>query len=130
MLKITGEGERRRWTCAWSIRQAEPTSETKVDLAVGRIVEHLAGDSGSERSTQLVFCDLSTPDPERFNVYDDVRSKLIKAGVPASEIAFIHDAETDAAKKTAFRCGERRPGPNPARIDRKDGRRDERAAAA
>src|SRR6202021_1783996 len=39
---------------------------------------------------------------ERFNVYDDVRSKLVKAGVPAHEIAFIHDAETDTAKKVLF----------------------------
>ena len=49
-----------------------------------------------------MFCDLSTPDPDRFNVYDDVRSKLVKVGVPTEEIAFIHDAETDTAKKLLF----------------------------
>jgi hypothetical protein len=58
--------------------------------------------SANERCTQLVFSDLSTPDPERFNVYEDVRSKLVQAGVPAAEIAFIHDAETDVAKKLLF----------------------------
>jgi len=54
------------------------------------------------RSTQLVFCDLSTPNPERFNVYDEVRTRLIESGVPRADIAFIHDAESDAEKKILF----------------------------
>jgi hypothetical protein len=49
-----------------------------------------------------VFCDLSTPDPARFNVYDDVRTRLIESGVPQADIAFIHDAESDADKKILF----------------------------
>jgi hypothetical protein len=53
-------------------------------------------------STQLVFCDLSTPDPVRFNVYDDLRARLIAGGVTEEEIAFIHDADTDAAKLRLF----------------------------
>jgi len=40
--------------------------------------------------TQLVFCDLSTPNPDRFNVYDEVRDKLIATGIPPREIAYIH----------------------------------------
>ena len=52
--------------------------------------------------TQLVFCDLSTPNPDRFNVYDEIRDKLIAKGIPAKEIAYIHDADTDAQKKTLF----------------------------
>jgi hypothetical protein len=79
----------------------EPQQETKVDYAVSRI-HKIWNDTRNERSTQLVFSDLSTPDPEKFNVYEDVRTKLIKAGVPAREIAFIHDAETDTAKKVLF----------------------------
>src|ERR1700685_1249971 len=75
--------------------------ETKIDLAVSHIV-NIWNATHAGRSTQLVFSDLSTPDPERFNVYDDVRSKLVKAGIPAHEIAFIHDAETDPAKKLLF----------------------------
>lgn len=101
MLKITGEGRK----AALDIRLVDPhdrpAQETKIDLAVTRIVTIWKA-TQNERSTQLVFSDLSTPDPERFNVYDDVRSKLISAGVPAGEIAFIHDAETDAAKKVLF----------------------------
>ncbi len=56
----------------------------------------------NERSTQLVFCDLSTPDPARFNVYEEVRSRLIAGGIPKTEIAFIHDADSDLAKMNLF----------------------------
>ena len=101
MLKITGEGRKAALDMRLVDPTAEPQAETKIDLAVARIVRIWAA-TRSDRSTQLVFCDLSTPDPQRFNVYDDVRSKLVNAGVPADEIAFIHDAETDTAKKFLF----------------------------
>ena len=101
MLKITGEGRK----AALDMRLVDPTTaplgETKTDLAVARIGKIWQA-TQSERCTQLVFSDLSTPDPQRFNIYDDVRSKLISAGIPAGEIAFIHDAETDTAKKLLF----------------------------
>ena len=52
---------------------------------------------------QLLFCDLSTPKSDgTFNVYADIRAKLMNAGVPESEIAFIHDADTEAKKKDLF----------------------------
>ena len=102
MLKITGEGRKAALDMRLDrSRSEQPEVETKLTAPSpgssrsGRRVR-------SERSTQLVFSDLSTPDPERFNVYDDVRSKLVQAGVPAAEIAFIHDAETDVAKKLLF----------------------------
>ena len=63
---------------------------------------HYGRKARTKRLTQLVFCDLSTPNPDRFNVYDEVRDKLIARGIPAREIAYIHDAETDAQKKTLF----------------------------
>ena len=83
MLKITGEGRKAALDMRLVDPSAEPETETKIDLAVSRIVKIWKA-TQSERSTQLVFSDLSTPDPERFNVYDDVRSKLVKAGVPAA----------------------------------------------
>ena len=53
--------------------------------------------------TQLLFCDLSTPKGDgQFNVYDDVKKKLLAAGVPESEVAFIHTADTEAKKKELF----------------------------
>ncbi len=101
MLKITGEGRKAALDMRLIDPKLEPETETKIDRAVSRIVRIWKA-TQDERSTQLVFSDLSTPDPQRFNVYDDVRSKLVKAGVPAREIGFIHDAETDTAKKLLF----------------------------
>jgi N12 class adenine-specific DNA methylase len=101
MLKITGEGRKAALDLRLIDPQAEPETETKIDRAVSRIIKIWKATQG-ERSTQLVFSDLSTPDPNRFNVYCDVRSKLVKAGIPTAEIAFIHDAETDTTKKLLF----------------------------
>ena len=57
----------------------------------------------ADRLTQLLFCDLSTPKGDgQFNVYDDVKKKLLAAGVPESEVAFIHTADTEAKKKELF----------------------------
>ena len=60
--------------------------------------------TAQQRSTQLVFCDLSTPKSDgSFNVYDDIRKKLIARGVPESEIRFIHEADTEAKKTELFK---------------------------
>src|ERR1019366_5037830 len=80
---------------------ANPHGETKISHAVER-VHSVWQATGNHRSTQLVFCDLSTPDPSRFNVYDELRSRLIDSGIPQQDIAFIHDADTDAAKMRLF----------------------------
>lgn len=59
--------------------------------------------TAEKRSTQMIFCDLSTPKGEGiFSVYDDVRDKLLVMGVPENEIAYIHDAKTEAQKKDLF----------------------------
>ena len=56
-----------------------------------------------QKSTQLIFCDLSTPHNDgKFNVYDDIKKKLVAKGVPESEIAFIHNADSEAKKKDLF----------------------------
>jgi len=101
MLKITGEGRKAALDMRLVQPDVEPEQETKIDRAVSRIIKIWRA-TQNECSTQLVFSDLSTPDPERFNVYEDIRSKLVAAGVPTREIAFIHDAETDTAKKVLF----------------------------
>ena len=57
----------------------------------------------ADKSTQMIFCDLSTPHNDgKFNVYDDIRKKLIEKGIPEEEIAFIHDAKTEVQKKEMF----------------------------
>jgi N12 class adenine-specific DNA methylase len=100
MLKITGDGRK----AALDMRLVDPYAapgDTKVSRAVEAI--HRAWEAGRHgRLTQLVFCDLSTPNPDRFNVYDEMREKLIAKGIPAREIAYIHDAGTDSQKKTLF----------------------------
>ena len=101
MLKITGEGRKAALDLRLVLPDAEPAPLSKVDRAVNRIGK-IWQETKATRSTQLVFCDLSTPDPQRFNVYDDVRSKLVKSGIPDRELAFIHDAQTDSAKKALF----------------------------
>ena len=101
MLKITGDGRK----AALDIRLVNPLADaegdTKLDRAVSRI-RRVWQNTRETRSTQLVFCDLSTPAPDRFNIYDELRARLINGGVPEDEIAFIHDADTDAAKMNLF----------------------------
>jgi len=101
MLKITGDGRK----AALDMRLVSPIAEIEGDTKLSRAIAqiHRKWDEGRDkRTTQLVFCDLSTPNPDRFNVYDEIRQKLIDLGIPAKEIAYIHDADTDLQKKTLF----------------------------
>ena len=101
MLKITGDGRK----AALDMRLVDPFAEIHGDTKVSRAVEQIYrtwNEGRDKRSTQLVFCDLSTPNPDKFNVYDELRSNLIARGIPAKEIAYIHDAETDTQKKALF----------------------------
>jgi hypothetical protein len=100
MLKITGDGRK----AALDMRLVNPfaqSGDTKVSRAIENIFRTWE-ESEHTRLTQLVFCDLSTPNPDRFNIYDEVRDKLIAKGIPAKEIAYIHAAETDNQKKMMF----------------------------
>jgi len=101
MLKITGDGRKAALDMRLVEPFADPYGDTKLSRAIERIRE-VWQESGSSRSTQLVFCDLSTPDPARFNVYDELRSRLVATGIPQNEVAFIHDADSDAAKMSLF----------------------------
>jgi N12 class adenine-specific DNA methylase len=101
MLKITGDGRKAALDMRIIDPGYEPDDQSKVARATDRIYATWAS-SHERRLTQLVFCDLSTPNPDRFNVYDEVRGRLIERGVPEREIAFIHDADTDTKKKALF----------------------------
>ena len=75
---------------------------SKVNTCVENIYE-IWEQTADKKSAQLVFCDLSTPKGDgSFNVYDDIRQKLIAKGIPADEIEFIHNADSDAKKKELF----------------------------
>jgi N12 class adenine-specific DNA methylase len=101
MLKITGDGRKAALDMRMVDAEAEPGADTKISKAVDCIYRTWQETAG-KRSTQLVFCDMSTPNADRFNAYDEIRAQLIRRGIPEKEIAYIHDADTDAKKKTLF----------------------------
>ena len=74
---------------------------SKVNACVRNVFRIWEG-TRERRLTQLVFCDFSTPGKHKFNVYDDIRDKLINMGVPKEEIAFIHSADTESKKEALF----------------------------
>ncbi|RRK01275.1 DEAD/DEAH box helicase [Opitutaceae bacterium TAV4] len=104
MLKITGEGRKAALDLRLVMNIAEDHPDSKVNQAVSRIFD-IWDETRAQRLTQLVFCDLSTPkaDGRGFSVYDDVKAKLVRLGVPSDEVAFIQDYDTDAEKVSLFK---------------------------
>ncbi|MBR0316792.1 MAG: DEAD/DEAH box helicase family protein [Synergistaceae bacterium] len=102
MLKITSDG-RKIGLDQRLINPLLPDDPgSKVNTCVKNIFQ-IWSDTRKDKLTQLVFCDFSTPGKDKgFNVYDDVKQKLIADGVPESEIAFIHDADTEKKKDELF----------------------------
>ena len=102
MLLITNDG-RKLALDQRLMNEMLPDNETGKTAACAENVFEIWERTKEARSTQMVFCDLSTPHGDgKFNVYDDVRDKLIARGIPAEEIAYIHSAETEAKKKELF----------------------------
>lgn len=102
MLKITSDGRKigLDQRLMNSLLPDDPNS--KVNTCVQNILQ-IWKDGEANYLTQLVFCDNSTPKSDgTFNVYDDVKNKLIEAGIPEEEVAFIHDADTEIKKKELF----------------------------
>ena len=101
MLKITTDGRK----LALDQRLLNPALPddpgSKANACADKVYEIWA-QTREQRSTQLIFSDLATPGTGAWNVYDDIRDKLIARGVPKEEIAYIHDANTDAKKAALF----------------------------
>ena len=75
---------------------------SKLNACVRNVLQ-IWEDGREQKLTQLLFCDLSTPKNDgQFNVYDDIKTKLLATGVPESEVAFIHSADTEAKKAALF----------------------------
>jgi len=102
MLKITTEGRKAALDLRLVNASARDHPESKANLVVHEIFR-IWQETEAGRLTQLVFCDLSTPKESQFSVYNDVKAKLVIAGVPANEIAFIQDYDSDAAKLALFK---------------------------
>ena len=102
MLKITNDGRK----CALDQRLLNDMLPDEEDSKVNRCVKNtydIWEETAEKKSTQLIFCDLSTPKNDgTFNVYDDIREKLVEKGIPREEIAFIHEAGTEAKKAELF----------------------------
>ena len=102
MLVITNDG-RKLALDQRLLNPLLPDSGSGKTAACAEQVFSIWQDTAQRRSAQLVFCDLSTPSGSgEFNVYDDIRSKLIAKGIPPGEIAFIHSANTETQKKELF----------------------------
>lgn len=116
MLKITGDGRK----AALDMRLIDPNLPDNPNSKVNKLVQKVFDiwkDTAKERKTQIVFLDLSTPKPQKtveieeaqeapeaetLSVYNEIKRKLVHLGVPEKEIAFIHDAKTDAQKLQLF----------------------------
>ena len=102
MLKITSDGRKIGLDQRLMNGALPDDPSSKLNACVRNVLK--IWDEGKEqRLTQLIFCDMSTPKGDgSFNVYDDVRAKLLDAGVPEQEIAFIHNADTEEKKAALF----------------------------
>lgn len=102
MLKVTNDGRK----IGLDQRLIDPLlpdePNSKVNTCIANVFD-IYQKNDDKKSTQLVFCDFSTPKNDgSFNLYDDIRDKLISKGVPKEEIAFIHEADSEAKKKELF----------------------------
>lgn len=101
MLKITNDGKK----LALDQRLIDPllpdNPNSKVNVCVKNVFS-IWNNTKDKRSTQLLFSDMSTPKKGEFNIYDDIKEKLVTMGIPKEEIAFIHEAESDKAKDALF----------------------------
>ena len=102
MLKVTSDGRKIGLDQRLMNPLLPDEDNSKVNLCVDKVYD-IWQNTAKDRLTQLIFCDFSTPKNDgSFNLYDDVRDKLIAKGVPENEIAYIHDYNTDVKKQTLF----------------------------
>lgn len=100
MLKITGDGRK----AALDMRLVDPMLSFTYQSKVARCAENAADiyhKTSADYSTQLIFCDVSTP-KSGFNIYDELKRLLIGMGVPEEQIVYIHDAETEKQRSLLF----------------------------
>ena len=117
MLKITSDGRK----ISYTQRMIDPSLPYEEGCKIFRCADNVLAkyqESKEIKGTQIIFCDMATPkgksnattteteeietDMESAKLYDDIKSRLVKGGIPAKEIAFIHEADTDAKKKKLF----------------------------
>ena len=106
MLKVSSDGKKLGLDQRLMNPMLPDDPGSKVNACIGNVLR-IYREGSEQKLTQLIFSDMSTPktgqkDEKEFSVYDDIREKLLAQGVPESEIAFIHNADTEAKKKELF----------------------------
>ena len=102
MLRVTNDGRKLALDQRLANELLPDDENSKVNKCVRNVFD-IWERTSKQRSAQMIFCDLSTPHYDgSFNVYDDIKEKLIQKGVPENEIAFIHDCKTDEDKQKMF----------------------------
>lgn len=101
MLKVTNDGRKLALDQRLIVPNLPENPNDKVH-ACAENVYRIWSETKDKKLTQLVFCDLSTPKPDGFNVYDDLRNLLISMGIPENEVQFIHSANTEVKKAELF----------------------------
>ena len=102
MLKITNDGKKLALDQRLFNEMLPDDENSKVNVCIKNVFS-IWNKTSDDKSTQLIFCDMSTPKGgEEFSVYDDIKEKLINLGIPKDEIAFIHDANTEKQKDELF----------------------------
>lgn len=102
MLKITSDGRKLALDQRLAFAELPDDPDSKINACVKNVLQ-VWQDAEPQKGAQLVFCDLSTPRGDgSFNVYDDIKQKLMAQGVPPEQIAFIHDAKTKTQKAELF----------------------------
>jgi hypothetical protein len=101
MLAITTDGRKIGLDQRMMNPKLPDAKHSKVNACLENIYK-IWDETKNDRLTQAVFCDFSTPNKRKFNVYDDIKWKLVRKGIPEDEIAFIHDCDTEIKKKELF----------------------------
>lgn len=101
MLRITNDGRKLALDQRLMNSLLPDDPDSKANACVERVFT-IWERTKAHRSTQMIFCDLSTPRADGFDVYNDIRDKLVARGIPKEEVQFIHDADTEAKKAELF----------------------------
>lgn len=101
MLKITNDGRKLALDQRLINDMLPEYEDNKVNACIDNVID-IYERTKENRSTQLLFCDMSTPKPGIFNIYDEIRNKLLIYGIPENEVAYIHSAKTNVQKNELF----------------------------
>jgi len=101
MLKLTNEAKLMAIDPRLVYPNAPNDPDSKLNTCINNVY-NIWKETADEKLTQVIFCDSGTPKPDQFNVYSEMKKQLINMGIPAGEIAFVHDAANDAQREDMF----------------------------